>query len=37
MKVNGQSVRVLCEPDVSQLPWQELAIDLVLECSGLFQ
>jgi D-erythrose 4-phosphate dehydrogenase len=36
MKVNGQSVRVLCEPDVSQLPWQELAIDLVLECSGCF-
>ncbi|APE30623.1 erythrose-4-phosphate dehydrogenase [Halomonas aestuarii] len=35
--VNGRAIRVLCEPDPSRLPWGELGIDLVLECSGSFK
>ncbi|MEQ6917679.1 type I glyceraldehyde-3-phosphate dehydrogenase [Halomonas aquatica] len=35
--VNGRAIRVLCEPDPSRLPWAELGIDLVLECSGSFK
>ena len=34
--VNGQRVRVLAEPDPARLPWGELGIDAVLECTGLF-
>ncbi|MEN8237107.1 MAG: type I glyceraldehyde-3-phosphate dehydrogenase [Pseudomonadota bacterium] len=29
-------IQVLAEPDPSQLPWQELGVDLVMECSGRF-
>lgn len=32
--VNGQRIRVLAEADPQQLPWRELDIDLVLECTG---
>ena len=35
--VNGRAIRVLCEPDPAKLPWAELGIDLVLECSGSFR
>ncbi|MDI5891055.1 type I glyceraldehyde-3-phosphate dehydrogenase [Halomonas rhizosphaerae] len=35
--VNGRTIRVLCEPDPARLPWAELGIDLVLECSGSFR
>jgi erythrose-4-phosphate dehydrogenase len=34
--VNGDKIRVFNEPDVSKLPWAELDIDLVMECSGAF-
>ncbi|PVZ72141.1 type I glyceraldehyde-3-phosphate dehydrogenase [Pelagibaculum spongiae] len=34
--VNGDSIRLLHEADPSALPWQELDVDLVLECSGRF-
>jgi glyceraldehyde 3-phosphate dehydrogenase len=34
MQVNGQSIELLREPEVLNLPWQRLGIDLVLECSG---
>ncbi len=35
--VNGQRIHVLCERDPQALPWGELDIDLVLECSGSFK
>ncbi|KPP98732.1 type I glyceraldehyde-3-phosphate dehydrogenase [Marinobacter sp. HL-58] len=34
--VNGDRIRVVRKADPSELPWGELGIDLVLECSGAF-
>lgn len=34
--VNGDSIKVLAERDPAKLPWGELNIDVVLECTGLF-
>jgi len=34
--VNGDKIRVLAERDPSKLPWAELGIDVVLECTGFF-
>ncbi len=34
--VGDDRIRVLNEPDPEKLPWDELNIDLVLECSGSF-
>lgn len=34
--VNGDVIRVLAERDPTQLPWRELDIDVVLECTGRF-
>jgi glyceraldehyde 3-phosphate dehydrogenase len=34
--VNGDKIRVLAERDPSKLPWAELGIDVVHECTGLF-
>lgn len=36
MIVNGDRVRVLAERDPAKLPWSELEIDVVHECTGLF-
>lgn len=36
MRINAQAVSVLSKPDISDLPWQEMNIDLVLECTGRF-
>ncbi len=36
MVVNGDRIRVLAERDPTKLPWGELGIDTVLECTGLF-
>jgi glyceraldehyde 3-phosphate dehydrogenase len=36
MVVNGDRIRVLAMRDPSQLPWAELGVDVVLECTGLF-
>lgn len=35
--VNGQRVKVYAEKDPSQLPWGELGVDVVLECTGRFR
>ncbi|EPC00245.1 glyceraldehyde-3-phosphate dehydrogenase [Litchfieldella anticariensis FP35 = DSM 16096] len=35
--VNGQAIEILSESDPERLPWRELGIDLVLECSGSFK
>ena len=34
--VNGDPIRVLRCPDIADLPWNELGVDLVLECTGAF-
>jgi glyceraldehyde 3-phosphate dehydrogenase len=34
--VGGKSVRVLSERDPGKLPWRDLGVQVVLECSGLF-
>jgi len=34
--VNGDAIRVLNSTDPAELPWKEMGIDLVLECSGAF-
>lgn len=35
-RVNGLEVKSFSEPDPSKLPWGDLDIDVVLECTGLF-
>ncbi len=32
----GKKIKVLAEKDPSKLPWKELEVDVVLECSGVF-
>ncbi len=34
--VNGERIRVLAERDPARLPWDELGVDVVYECTGLF-
>jgi glyceraldehyde 3-phosphate dehydrogenase len=34
--VNGDRIKVCAERDPSKLPWRDLGIDVVLECTGLF-
>lgn len=36
MVVNGDRIRVLANRDPAQLPWGELGVDVVLECTGFF-
>jgi glyceraldehyde 3-phosphate dehydrogenase len=36
MVVNGDRIRVVAQRDPSKLPWGELGVDLVMECTGLF-
>lgn len=36
MIINGDKIRVVAERDPKKLPWGELKIDVVLECTGLF-
>lgn len=37
MIVNGDRMRVFCERDPKKLPWAELGVDVVLECTGAFR
>ena len=34
--VNGKTIRVSAEPDPTKLPWAELGVDIVMECTGFF-
>ena len=36
MVVDGHRIRVLAQRDPAQLPWGDLGVDTVLECTGLF-
>lgn len=34
--IDGKEIKVFAEKDPSKLPWKELEIDVVLECTGFF-
>ena len=36
IEVNGKEIKILSESDPSKLPWKELDVDVVLECTGVF-
>src|SRR5690242_7587131 len=36
MIVNGERIRVVAQRDPAQLPWKDLGVDVVLECTGFF-
>ena len=36
LHIDGQNVRIVAEKDPAKLPWKELGVDIVLECTGLF-
>ncbi len=36
MVVNGNRIKVLAERDPAKLPWGDLKVDVVMECTGLF-
>jgi len=35
--INGDRIKVFAERDPSKLPWAELGVDLVMECTGFFR
>lgn len=35
--INGDRLKVFAERDPSKLPWADLGVDVVLECTGLFK
>jgi glyceraldehyde 3-phosphate dehydrogenase len=34
--VDGKEVKIFAETDPSKLPWRDLGVDIVLECTGVF-
>ncbi|HZK18974.1 MAG TPA: type I glyceraldehyde-3-phosphate dehydrogenase, partial [Clostridia bacterium] len=36
-KVNGKEVAVFAERDPADLPWKDLGVEVVIECTGLFR
>lgn len=34
--VDGEKIAIYAEPDPEKLPWKELGVDIVLECTGFF-
>ena len=36
IKVDGKKVKVLAERDPAKLPWSDLGVDIVMECTGIF-
>jgi glyceraldehyde 3-phosphate dehydrogenase len=36
MVVNGDRIKVVAQRDPSKLPWKDLGVDVVLECTGFF-
>lgn len=37
ISINGESIPVFMQRDPSQLPWSELDVDIVFECTGFFR
>lgn len=35
--IDGKRIKYLMEPDPEKLPWGELGVDIVLECTGVFE
>ncbi len=35
--INGDRIKVFAERDPSKLPWDELGVDVVMECTGFFR
>ncbi|MDP5291663.1 erythrose-4-phosphate dehydrogenase [Oceanimonas sp. CHS3-5] len=36
MRIGDDAIRLCHEPDAGKLPWAELGVDLVLDCTGVF-
>lgn len=36
LKVDGREIKITAERDPAQIPWKDLGVDVVLECTGLF-
>ncbi|MDO6565593.1 erythrose-4-phosphate dehydrogenase [Alteromonas sp. 1_MG-2023] len=36
LNVAGDAIRLLAQPDINLLPWREIGVDIVLECTGKF-
>src|SRR5215204_4224300 len=36
IEIGGKKMKILAEKDPGKLPWKELGVDIVLECTGLF-
>lgn len=36
LSVDGKEIKILAERDPSKLPWKDMQVDVVLECTGLF-
>ena len=36
MEINGDRILVLQEKEIEQLPWKKLGVDMVLDCTGMF-
>lgn len=34
--IGGKRIKFLAEPDPEKLPWKDLGVDIVLECTGVF-
>ncbi len=34
--VGDDAIRLLHEPTIAALPWRELAVDVVLDCTGVY-
>lgn len=37
LKIAGKKISVFCVKDPTALPWKDLGVDIVLECSGIFR
>jgi glyceraldehyde 3-phosphate dehydrogenase len=36
LEIDGKHIKIIAEKDPAKLPWKELGVDVVLECTGLF-
>jgi glyceraldehyde 3-phosphate dehydrogenase len=36
MNVDGRAIKVLAQREMAKLPWRDLGVDIVMECTGLF-
>ena len=34
--VDGKTIKIYAEPDATKLPWGEIGVDVVLECTGFY-